>query len=147
MNSAWECVDWIADTRVPESVMPLETRDDFMGALHCAVRHLAVAATELARAEGLPRDAVERFAAAEALFRAQSAHLWGVSPQPVVAGPSVRLSNEETVPLTVLFADICRYERSWLPHRSIDPELVHGAKEILRGLAWDLPGKAQGSGA
>ena len=69
MNYAAECDLWIARVRVSEFRMPLATRDGWADAFRCAVRHLAVAASQLARDEKLPRDAAERFAAAEALFR------------------------------------------------------------------------------
>jgi hypothetical protein len=147
VNDAAECDLWVAGVRVSEFLVPLATRDGWSEAFRCAVRHLAVAASQLARDEKLPRDAVERFAAAEALFRAQSSDLGGISPQPIVPGPLLRLSGEETISLTALFANICQHDRSWLPHRSIDPELVHGAREILCALKWLLPCELQGSRA
>jgi len=113
-----------------------EERDD---ELRCAVRHLAVAALQLARDAGVSADAAARYAAIESLFRTQAARPGVLQAGPVQPVPFVRLENGGTVSLVTLFIDLCRRNRWQLSKRSIDPNLVLAAREILSGLDWHLP--------
>jgi hypothetical protein len=100
--------------------------------------HFAVAASQLAAEEGISPEDAARYRAAEALLRDQAADC-GLRPRTVRPGPFVRMENGETAPLTVLFASVYDWQRRWLPHQSIDPEVVLLIREMLRGLRWHLP--------
>jgi hypothetical protein len=104
----------------------------------CAARHLAVAASELSRQSAAAADVADRYAIAEALFRAQADGMGRIANRVAVRGPCIPLGNGDVVPLTVLLASIYRRERWWLPDRSIDSELVHGAKELLSSFTWSV---------
>ena len=95
-----------------------------------ALRHLAVAAGELALGPGLAPEEAARYAGAEARFRALAA------PEvPIAAGRSVRLTDLVGGPW------VRRTRRLVAPH--VDRELVDQAKDLLRGLAWGLPARGR----
>jgi len=112
-----------------------EVADELQNA---AVRHLAVAASQLARDPSVPRDDAARFAAAEARFRSGAIERGVLERQEVRSEPVVRLDETSTIALSRLFASLCRRDRWLLPKRSIEPDLILAARELLTGLNWFL---------
>lgn len=134
------------DARLNPNPTPFRDRDgaDLTDEIKCCAKHLAVAATDLARdARTAPRLA-SRLPAAEAQFRALASSFEGLLPvglRTPIPSPVVPIDDETTVPLVVLLADIYVRERWWLTNGSVVPELVAGARELLCGLRWVLPGE------
>lgn len=111
----------------------------------CVAKHLVVAASQLTRDDGLKPEEVVRLARAEAHFRALASACEGVlavETRPIPPTPAVRIDAETYVPLALLLAGVYERTRWWVTSCSIDAELVAGAKELLRGLKWDLPDDA-----
>ncbi|WP_406700201.1 hypothetical protein V5E97_15360 [Singulisphaera sp. Ch08] len=97
-----------------------------------------MAAWELANDPTTSPDLALRYAAAEVQFRTQVYNLSGILRAHPPEGPVVRLSDQAPIPVVMLLADIIRRDPRSIPHRSIDRELVHGAKELLCGISWKL---------
>lgn len=106
--------------------------------LRCAYRHLAVAATQLARDGAVSPEEAERYAQAAARFRALTEQPWGVSNGLRQAAPFVITAAGPSVSVADLFASACIRARVSPPPRSIDPTLVDEAKDLLRGLNWQV---------
>jgi len=106
--------------------------------LRCAYRHLAVAATQLAAGETIGPAEAERYAQAAARFRALTEQPWGVSNGLREAAPFVVTVAGASVSVADLFASACIRARVSPPPRSIDPALVDEAKDLLRGLSWQV---------
>jgi hypothetical protein len=130
---------WPADGWIPDALLAIGAMEDLAHEVRCAARHLAVAASQMARGGSLSRAAAIRYTSAEAWFRSQAANYEGLRGRPTPSGPVLRLADGATVSLTILFAGVCHRDRWWVPNRSIDPDLVHAAKELLCGLRWFLP--------
>ena len=129
---------WVAD----EVVYPAD-RGQFVSACLYAARHLAVAASRLARDGGLPRGMAARAAEAEALFRAQVAALDTVAGGPIGRWPAVRRADGVMVSLTPLCASALQGRVGWDGSPGpIDQETVHEVVELLCGLLWYLPREA-----
>ena len=136
---AWDRGSLSADGSSSEWLWSLHRTEEMADELHCAARHLAVAASQLSRDGRLPGDVAARFAAAETLFRSQATHPGVLNRGAIQPGPVVMLADGAMVAMNVLFANLCQRDRLWLPKRSIDPDLVLDAKELLTGLEWSLP--------
>lgn len=106
--------------------------------LRCAARHLAVAASELVRDPALRRDVAARHAVAEAIYREQ-ADCSGGGCSCESEGPAVRSPDGRQVSVLELLVSAIRRYGPPLPLRSIDREVVHGAKELLLAFEWSLP--------
>jgi len=123
---------------------------DLSEVIRCCAKHLAVAATDLARdARTSPREAA-RLTAAGAQFRSLASSFEGVlapGERPPLPTPAVPLDDETSSPLVILLANVYVRERWWLNNGSIVPELVAGARELLSGLKWHLPGEEPTAGA
>ncbi len=117
---------------------------DLTEVIGCCAKHLAVAATDLARdPKTAPRQAA-RLSAAGAQFRSLASSFEGLLPsgsRPPLPSPSVPLDDETSIPLVVLLANVYVRERWWLTNGSVVPELVAGARDLLCGLKWVLPGE------
>jgi hypothetical protein len=99
-----------------------------------------VAASELARDPAIPRERADRYALAESRFRALTDFDGiGLGGTATARGPGIQLPDGGWVLLTDLLVGACQSFRIRLPHRSIDPELVFVAKELLAGLRWGHP--------
>ena len=107
--------------------------------LRCAHRHLAVAATQLARAGRFSPEESARYALAAARFRALTERPWDDGGRWRALAPFVTAISGAPVAVADLFASACLHRRVVPPARSIDPELVDEAKELLRGLRWQVP--------
>jgi hypothetical protein len=139
MMFAWDRGSLSADGSSSEWLWSLHRTEEMADEVRCAARHLAVAASQLSRDECLPRDVAARFAAAETRFRSQATNPGVLNRGTVQPGPVVSLSDGATASMSVLFASLCHRDRWWLPKRSIDPDLILAAKELLTGLEWYLP--------
>jgi len=115
----------------PEDVTARETE--------CALRHLTVAATRLARQEDLGRRDAARFAAAEARFRSLLGVSGYIPGRPGPAGPVVETEAAGPVSLAALFIEACRRDQARFPISNIDPDLVEAARELLCNMDWSLP--------
>jgi hypothetical protein len=102
-------------------------------------RHLAVAATQLAGAEGISPEDAARYAVAGARFRALIELEGGVRSRAPLASPVVESDSGDLVSLVDLLIDICQRDQLHLPLRSIESELVHEAKQLLSALSWRVP--------
>ncbi len=110
------------------------------GQMECALRHLAVAATRLARQEDLGGRNAARYAAVEARLRSLLATNGDIRGHPGPAGPVVATETAGSVPLAALLVGACQGGRGRLRPSAIDPDLVEAARELLCGLNWSLPG-------
>jgi hypothetical protein len=133
----------------PPWKFPLELRTSFRPEedvtareAECALRHLAVAATRLARQEDLGRKDAARFAAAAARFRSLLATSGDIRGRPGPVGPVVETEAAGPVSLAALFIEACRRDRARFPTSAIDPDLVEAARELLCSLNWSLPDEA-----
>ena len=107
--------------------------------LQSALRHLAVASTQLARESSTPTEAQARFASAEARLRAMLQPEGGLRERPLLACPAVALDSGGSVSLADLLLDSCRQYRQPLAPSVLDAEVIELAKELLSGLDWTLP--------
>ena len=115
-------------------------RQEFPGPLLRSInRHLAVAATQLARADGVSDEEAARYTAAGARFRALVELDGNLRSHIALPIPVAETAAGEAVTLPDLLADLCRREQVQPPLRSIDPELVHQAKQLLCGVLWRVP--------
>ena len=102
------------------------------------IRHLAVAASELAREAGLSAGDRARYAGVEAHFRdLTDAPRSGSIP---AAAPVVQSVGGQARRLTDLVGGPLARKTRGFPPRQIDRRLVEEVKDLLRGLAWTLPG-------
>ena len=104
-----------------------------------ALRHLAVASTQLARESSTPHDDQIRFASAEARLRAMLGPEGELRGVPSLACPAVALDSGTTVSLADLLIDSCRRYRQPISPSVLDAEIIELAKELLSGLDWTLP--------
>jgi hypothetical protein len=137
-HGSWSAERWVAD-----EVVCSADRGQFVSACLYAARHLAVAASRLARDGGFPRGLAIRAAEAEALFRAQVAALDTVAGGPIARWPAVRLADGVMVSLTPLCASALQGRVGWDGSPGpIDQETVHEVVGLLCGLRWYLPREA-----
>jgi hypothetical protein len=104
--------------------------------LECALRHLAVASTQLARQQDLSREDTVRYATVEARFRSM---LEPHHERSMLACPVVETESDGPVSLAVLLIEACHQFHRGFPIWSIDAALVASARELLSGLSWTLP--------
>ena len=135
----------------PEAETPL-FRDlaELTDEVKCCAKHLAVAATDLALDVKTAPGQASRLSAAGAQFRSLASSFEGLPPpgaRPTIPSPVVPIDDETTVSLVVLLANVYVRERWWVTSGSVVPELVAGAKELLCGLKWILPGEVAAPGA
>ena len=124
-------IDLLASFRPEEDVTDSETE--------CALRHLTVAATRLARQDDLGRGDAAHFAAAEARFRSLLEVSGGIWGRPGPLAPVVETEEVGPVSLAALFIEACRRDQAPFPVSNIDPGLVEAARELLCNLDWSLP--------
>jgi hypothetical protein len=119
---------------------PIVLADESEDLMRCAYRHLAVAATQLARGDACWPEESARYALAAARFRALTEQAWTAGASRWrEAAPFVTAVSGAPVPVADLFASAVLRRRTDPPARSIDPELVNDAKDLLRGLSWQVP--------
>lgn len=107
-------------------------------ALLPAARHLALACRVLAlRAETDASESdLERYRAAEARFRALADASPAYVARALAASPRVTLNGKDNVYLAELLDAVGGW--SLRTSRSIDPEMVDGACDLLQGFAWSI---------
>jgi hypothetical protein len=110
--------------------------DEMEMRLECALRHLAVASTQLARQHDVSPEDAARYAAVEARLRSM---LEPHRERSMLACPVVETESEGPVSLAVLLIGGCYQFQRGFPIWSIDPALVASARELLSGLNWTLP--------
>lgn len=105
------------------------------------VRHLAIAAGRMARNQERPGGLSRPLHEAEARFRVLAdfppfaeGYVAALAAQPVVL-----LADGTATFLSDLLGDAWLRDQWQVPHRTIDPELIEAAEQLLRGLAWTLP--------
>lgn len=113
--------------------------------VRCAHRHRAIAATQLVGAESCPAEQHARYTLAADRFRALTERPWGVGGRCWEAVPFVASVDGGRIALAELFASACLRHRVEPPLRAIDPDLVEEAKDLLRGLRWDVPPPGAGA--
>ena len=113
--------------------------------LRCAHRHLAIAAMQLAGMESCPAVQRARYTLAAARFRALTERPWGIGGRCWDAVPFVTSVDGGRIALAELFASACLRHRVDPPLRAVDPDLVQEAKDLLRGLRWDVPSLSDGA--
>ena len=118
---------------------PIPVGDDGGVQMVCALRHLAVASTRLARQEDISREDAARYAAAEARFRSMLEPSEGFRPWNGLTCPAVETEAGEAVSLADLLIGACRKYQRGFPSWSIDPALVEAARDLLCSLQWTLP--------
>ena len=91
------------------------------------------------RAEGLAPEDAARYAALAARFRALVEREGDLRKLVPLATPIAETDSGATIAVADLLIDRCPREPFHLPLRSIDPELVHEACELLRAHPWRLP--------
>jgi hypothetical protein len=144
MNSARERGPLSADGPSSGWLPTLSGREEVTDErLRAAVRHLTVAASQLARDPSLPPEVAARFAAAETRFRSRAFDRGVLDREVDRPEPVVRLDDDTMVTLSRLFASLCRRDRWLLPIRSIEPDLICAARELLTGLDWFFPDEAR----
>jgi hypothetical protein len=121
--------------------------DDGRGALvqanpgrACLLRHLVVAAEEIAGERRYEPDA-PRYVAIAARLRDMGLERDGESD-----GPRVDCTPGRPQPLLGLLGEAWLRRGGRLPVRNIDPELIEAAVELLLGIAWWVPGGVPGRG-
>ncbi len=100
---------------------------------NCLLHHLVVAAEELAGDGRLAAESV-RYVMLAARLRDMATHPeWEVEPPSIAAGSAPPQS------LVNLLAEAWSRRLGRLPVQGIEPELRDAARELLRGLAWEVP--------
>jgi len=113
------------------------------GKVPCVIRHLAYAAGELARSAGREGMHTSRFHDAEAALRSLADGEWsrhGARPEEILDRvPVVSAVPGSVVSLVELLAFAWERDGRRFPDRTIHPEMVEAARQLLQELAWTLP--------
>jgi hypothetical protein len=100
---------------------------------NCLLHHLVVAAEELA-GDGRLADESVRYVVLAARLRDMASH-----PEWDVDQPSIAAGSAPSQSLVGLLAEAWGRRRGRFPVQGIEPELCEAARELLRGLAWEVP--------
>lgn len=112
------------------------------GAAPCVIRHLAYAAGDLAGEPGLKPAVRDRYRAAEAKFRSLADAEWNDDGRIVldsVTPPSVQTGLGTVIPVAELLIRAWERHGRPFPSRTIDPDMVEAARQLLQELLWQVP--------